>query len=336
VEDARRAPPAALAEFAPLPSAKPPAASQAPVGHAAAARAEAALVNLRGRSIGLVGEHPAGFDTCRYDASALNHLVGIAVQPIPLARLFDSARTVDEDDVAATRSRVGAAIEGLDTVDQPQLDKSLRLYHALEGLVAEKGLSGVAVRCWPETFTEYGCAICGPMGMLTGEGVPCACEADVYGALTSLLLQEVAGEPAWLVDIVDMDADGDTGVFWHCGSAPLAMADETTPPRAQIHSNRRMPLLAEFTLKPGRITVARISQAKNEPKMVLAGAEVLRAPMSFTGTSGVVRFDGRAEAVTRAMMDEGLEHHVAFAYGEHREVLRAAAARLGLPVVELV
>jgi hypothetical protein len=31
----------------------------------------------------------------------------------------------------------------------------------------------------------------------------------------------------------------------------------------------------------------------------------------------------------------GLEHHVAFAYGEHRSTLRAVAARLGLPVVEL-
>ncbi len=35
------------------------------------------------------------------------------------------------------------------------------------------------------------------------------------------------------------------------------------------------------------------------------------------------------------MMDERLEHHVAIAYGEHRPTLRAAAAKLGLPVVEL-
>jgi hypothetical protein len=69
--------------------------------------------------------------------------------------------------------------------------------------------------------------------------------------------------------------------------------------------------------------------------MVLAGAEVIRAPMSFTGTSGVVRFDREAGLVAAAMMEEGLEHHVAFAYGEHRPALRAAAARMGLPVAEL-
>jgi hypothetical protein len=34
-------------------------------------------------------------------------------------------------------------------------------------------------------------------------------------------------------------------------------------------------------------------------------------------------------------MGEGLEHHYAFAYGEHREALRAIAAKLNLPVLEL-
>jgi L-fucose isomerase-like protein len=336
VEDAARRKPGALPEFQAAEDVAAPAVAPASGPSAAAkSRAEAALMNLRGKTIGLVGEHPAGFDTCRYDPATLNRLIGISVQPIPLTRLFDDARATHEEDVATTRVTVSAEIGGIDGVDQGQLDKSLRLYRALEGLTADEGLSAVAVRCWPEMFTEYGCAICGPMGLLTGEGVPCACEADVYGALTSMLLQEVAGEPAWLVDIVDMDAGDDTGVFWHCGSAPLAMADETTPPRAQIHSNRRMPLLAEFTLKPGRITVARISQARNVTKMVLAGAEVVRAPMSFTGTSGVVRFDRPAGEVMQGMMDDALEHHVAIAYGEHREALRAVAGRLGLSVVEL-
>ncbi len=80
-------------------------------------------------------------------------------------------------------------------------------------------------------FTEYGCAICGPMGMMNQAGTPAACEADVYGAVTALMLQEIAGEPSWLVDIVDMDAQENTSVFWHCGSAPEAMRDPRGRPR---------------------------------------------------------------------------------------------------------
>jgi hypothetical protein len=34
-------------------------------------------------------------------------------------------------------------------------------------------------------------------------------------------------------------------------------------------------------------------------------------------------------------MQEGLEHHFALAYGEHRPALGAIAARWGIPVLEL-
>jgi L-fucose isomerase-like protein len=113
------------------------------------------------------------------------------------------------------------------------------------------------------------------------------------------------------------------------------MCDPAVQPTATIHTNRRMPLLHQFTLKPGRITLARISRARNVPKLVVAGAEVIRAPMAFTGCSGTVRFDAPAAEVSARILDEALEHHFALAYGEHRPALRALAARWQLPVIEL-
>ena len=44
------------------------------------------------------------------------------------------------------------------------------------------GYDAFAIRCWPETFTEYGGAVCGPAAMMGDARVPCACEADVMGA----------------------------------------------------------------------------------------------------------------------------------------------------------
>jgi L-fucose isomerase-like protein len=171
--------------------------------------------------------------------------------------------------------------------------------------------------------------------MLTEDGIASACEADVYGAASSLLLQSLAGEPAWLVDLVDLDRDGDTGVVWHCGLAPLGMADPATPPRADVHSNRKLPLLAAFALKPGRVTLARLSQAHNRTTLVVAGGEMLAAPKSFAGTSGVIRFDRPAGEVLEAIMGFGLEHHLSLAYGDVRQGLAEVAAGMGIPVVRL-
>ena len=298
-------------------------------------QAKRVLAGLKGRSIGLVGEHPVGFDTCAYDPAKLSALAGVDVTRITLPEVFERAQAVSVADIAATRADVARKLTGLDEVNQGQLDKSLSVYHALDDIRTANGCSAMAVRCWPEMFTDYGCAACGPMGLMTEAKTPCACEADVYGALTGMLMQEVAGAPAWLVDIVDMDAATNTGVFWHCGSAPLSMADDQFQPRAQLHSNRKMPLLQEFTLKPGRVSIARISQARGQTTMIIAGGEMVRAPMSFTGTSGVVRFDRPAEDVMEAMLEFGLEHHVALVYGEHRGVLRALGEEMGLRVVEL-
>ena len=300
----------------------------------AKSRAEALVEAMSGAKIGLVGEHPGGFETCRFEPGRLESLAGATIEAIPLADMFARARAVDSKQTAARLAAARATYAGLDTVDAEQLGKSLALLDAMEDLKAEKALDVFAVRCWPETFTEYGCAICGPMGMMGEAGTPCACEADVMGALTTLLVSETAGEPGWLVDIVDMDEADGTGVFWHCGSAPLSMRDPAVKARAQIHSNRKMPLLAEFTLKPGRITIARLTQARNGLALVLGAGDVVSAPMAFTGTSATVKFDGGVAKARDVLIGEMLEHHVAMVYGDHRETLEAWAALKGLPVLD--
>lgn len=300
-----------------------------------AAAADTALGRLRGRRLGRIGEHPPGFPTCGYDPDLLRRSFGVEVDPIERTDVFARARAVDPGESARLRERAAAELDGLDAVDAAATDRSLALYAAFRDTARERDLAGLAVRCWPEPFTELGCAACRPMGMLTEEGVPAACEADVPGALTSLLLQELAGEPAWLVDLVDLDPADGTGVVWHCGLAPATMCDPDVRPRADIHSNRRLPLLAAFPLKPGRITLARLSRARNRPSLVLLGGEVVAAPPSFSGTSGVIRFDTAPDRLLDRIVALGLEHHLSLAYGDHRPALRAVAARVGLPAVEL-
>jgi L-fucose isomerase-like protein len=290
---------------------------------------------VRGKRIARIGEHPVGFDTCAYSEEEMRALAGVEVDAFALDTLFGTAKAADAQAVAEIRAEAASALANLDEVNQDELDRSLRLRRALDVMRESGGYDAFAIRCWPETFTEYGGAVCGPAGMLGEARVPCACEADVMGALTQLVLMEVAQAPVFLTDLVDMDEGDDTGVVWHCGQAPLSMRDPDVSPRATIHTNRRMPLLFEFPLKPGRVTLMRISRAHGQTKMVLAGAEMLKRPMAFTGTSGVIRFDGGTARALHNVMASGLEHHMALAYGDHRVILRETAAAMGLPLLEL-
>jgi L-fucose isomerase-like protein len=302
---------------------------------AAERAADSVLGALAESRITVVGKHPDGFDTCEFDPELLSRLAGIKVDHVTLADLFARARATDAGRVAEVRHSAEAQVAGLAEVDAEQLDRSFRVFCALEDVQRDTGARGLAVRCWPEMFTEYGCAACGPMAMMNQKKVPSACEADVNGSVTQLILQELAGEPAWMADLVDITPADDTAVLWHCGLAPLSMCDPQFQPEATIHTNRRMPLLHQFPIKPGRITLARLSRSRNSLKLVIAGAEVLRAPMAFTGCSGTVRFDRPAGEVSGRILDEALEHHFALAYGDHRDALRALAVRWNISVLEL-
>lgn len=313
--------------------AKAPRLKKAPPGPDKKAKATAE--RLAERRIGRIGAHPDGFDTCKYDAGTLKDLTGVTVEPMSLETLFQRARDLPLAAAEKIREDAEKTGGGLGSVDAGELSRSLRLKGALDGLTKAGFYDAFAIRCWPETFTEYGGAICGPASMMGEKRVPCACEADVYGAVTQLMLQDVADAPVFLVDLVDIDVEDDTGVVWHCGQAPVSMAPEGVRPVATIHTNRKMPLLFEFPLKPGRVTLARISQARGKHQMVIGSGEMLERPMAFTGTSGVLRFDRGAQAVGRDVIGGGLEHHLAIAYGDHRTALAGVAAALDMPILEL-
>ena len=172
--------------------------------------------------------------------------------------------------------------------------------------------------------------------MISDEMIPCSCEADVNGTITQMMLQSISGQPAFGTDIVSIDDERDAVVVWHCGLAPLSMADPLAPREVTIHSNRKLPLLFEFTLKPGPVTVARLSESSGEYRLVIGCGEIVRSPKSFSGTSGLLQFDRPAREILDVILTEGLEHHISITYGDYADVLIALAKLLNIPTLQLI
>ena len=165
--------------------------------------------------------------------------------------------------------------------------------------------------------------------------IPCSCEADINGTLTQLMLQILAGEPAFGTDIVGLDQERDLIALWHCGLAPLTMADPNFQAHGGLHSNRGLPLVMDFPLKPGDITFARISQATGNLRLVLGKGEMLAVPKPFSGTSGTLKPNMPASSFLDLLMCEGLEHHISLVYGNHINSLRAFATLADIPVLSI-
>jgi L-fucose isomerase-like protein len=228
---------------------------------------------LAASTVGIVGERPDGFEPCDYDPDLLARTAGVRADTATLGDLFARATSASVTAAQEVRVRVATQLEGVEEVDPEGLDRSVRLHLGLRQLIDERGWAGVATRCWPECFTEYGAACCAPHSLLNDDGLPGCCEADAYGTVTSLILQWLADGPAFVADLVDLDPKDQTGVFWHCGMAPISMANPRVAARATIHTNRRKPLLNEFPLRPGRVTIARLSQSRNASRLTIGGGE---------------------------------------------------------------
>ena len=294
---------------------------------------------LKSARLGVVGEHPDGFDSCHLDAPKLKEVFGVDVERITLDEVFARARAIEAPVLSGIRVELDRHLNNLAELEQGPLNNTLSVYQALKEIALDKGLDGLAVRCWPDFFVELDCAACGAMSMLSdGFGgvkpIPCGCEADINGTLTQVMLQWLSDMPSFGTDMVGVDVETDQIALWHCGLAPLSMADPNGQPKGGIHSNRMKPLIMDFTLKPGDVTVARVSQSTGILRLVLGNGEIVTAPKPFSGTAGTLKLDCSGEHFLDLLMQEGLEHHISFTYGNYFRELMAFADLIHLPVLQ--
>ena len=286
------------------------------------------------QKIGVIGTRPEGFYTCDYDSVEVKDKLNVSLIDIDLDDLFEESRNVNDSTIAATKKRIASYLEGTQELEQDEFDKSISIYHGLDSLKEKHNLDAFAIRCWPETFTEYGCASCGPMAMMNEKKVSCACEADVLGGISCNILNQINDRPSLLVDIVDVDKADNSLVFWHCGLAPISMAKEGTA-KSGIHSNRKKPLLHDFSLKAGEITIFRVSKARNKLQFFVLKGTVIDRPNSFSGTSGVISLGPDSAHKAEQMFKGGLEHHVAFTYGDVSDQLVRLGNQMDIPTYTL-
>ena len=166
-----------------------------------------------GTRIGRLGENPDGFDTCLVNLDGLRTQLGVDVVQYELEPFFERVRQAEPVRVNAVADALAGTLAGIADVDGEATRGTLGSYLTLDALTQEDNLSGMAVRCWPEFFTDLGCSACGAMSLLSDQMTPCSCEADVNGTITQLILGWISGEPAFGSDLVSFDVDADEAVL---------------------------------------------------------------------------------------------------------------------------
>ncbi len=298
---------------------------------AALARAAATRARLRQSRIGLVGQAPTGFYGCEFDTLELARVVGVSVSQMDLGSLFAAAREAPAQAVSSAIADTATRSPSLRALDPTHVERFGQTYVALSEIARERALDGIAVRCWPEFPQDYGVMPCATLGRLADDGYVTACEADMHGAVTLLLLQWLSGAAPLLADLVAMDQESHSVTLWHCGNAPACLAREGAEPRLTVHCNRRIGVAGDFAIAPGPATLARLGVGPDGYRLLHVEGEVIdQAANRFAGNTAVFHPNSGAAPLLDTIMQGGWEHHVAFVSGHLGYELAALAQFLGI------
>ncbi len=293
-----------------------------------------ALKALRTGNLGLIGANLGytSYLVSSYSEPLLREVLGTTLIHIELAEFLSAYEQVTQ---AGARDALHSITIGQrSSADDDDLLKSARLYLALKQIKARHNLDFASIRCLPELKDAMELNPCLPMAKLADEGFLVGCETDVNNLVTMIMEWILAGTPPFFGDVIALDEQANTALFFHCGAAAPSLADNPDAPKLEKHLMGGTTTL-EFPLKPGRVTVARLTEDEGGYAMFIAGGEVRPYHRPVRGNYANVRFDADMNDILSTILSRHIEHHMALCYGDVVEDLAGACECAGIEPIGL-
>lgn len=318
-----------------------------------------ALLGLSSLKVITFGPRPQDFFACNAPIKALYDM-GIEIQENSELDLLVAYR------MHAGDSRIAGVVEdmakelGVQGNRYPDLLPRMAQFELtlLDWADQNKGARDYVVfadKCWPAFPKEFGFEPCYVNARLASQGIPVACEVDIYGALSEYIGTCVTGAPVTLLDInnsvpadlFEADIAGkydytlrDTFMGFHCGNTPFCRL-KSGEVKYQLIQNRLLenggePDFTRGTLEgdiaPGKITFFRLhSNADTTLQAYVAQGEVLPVATRSFGGIGVFAIPEMGRFYRHVLISKRYPHHGAVAFGHVGKALYTIFDYLGVP-----
>lgn len=281
---------------------------------------------FRGMRILLAGSRPQAFYSVIYNEDELLRKFGIEVYPWGSADMLEASDRILQTRAEEVDSAVAAFAQTVD-VSELAMDRQRRqaaLIMAIEEMVENYDIDGVAMECWSLLPQRYGISGCQIIGQLCQKGIPTACEGDILGAVTAVMMQAATldREPIFFSDITSRHPEWDNvELLWHCGPYPPGLAHPDTPPKSTFHGR------GAFQLKNGPITIARFDMLNGVYSLFSGQGRGIDGPPK-KGNYVWLEVDCWEDWEEKIIFGPYI-HHVAGAYGNYSQILSEACKYLG-------
>ena len=242
-------------------------------------KAAAAKAAIKGSVFGMFGGRSLGIDTGTIDPMQWRKMFGVDTEHVDQSEILRRAPLIDAgrvEKMTAFFSKTAKCVnfDGVKLTPE-KLDYQIRCYLATKDIIAEKGLSFIALKCMPDMTVNH-VAQCLSAAFLPspfdGEGekpvTPIACEADADAALTMMMLKTLSGgTPTWFADVSHIDMEAKTIYFPNCGGMCAWYAARSACPEENMKNvelrfaNRPAGGASTFFIAAGGpITLARLTR----------------------------------------------------------------------------
>jgi len=267
--------------------------------------------------IAQISNRPRPFFSVMANEAELLERFGIEVVPVNVPDLLREVENVKNRKGEQIREGVGNLEARIDTdkMTPGKLENLVALRIAVEDLLTETGCNTAAIECWSMLPKVLDVRPCFVVGELSGAGVPIACETDLHGAVSALLLQasSLHESPTFFADLTIRHPSNDNAeLLWHCGPFPYVLKDPDSP--AALDEG-----MGQWKLKDGDITIARFDSLGGEYRLLAGEAHTTTGPMS-EGTYVWIETD-EWERWEKKFIYGPYIHHVAGSYGSFASIL---------------
>jgi len=274
------------------------------------------LKSLNQLKMGVVGDYPPGFFFSDANEDELKDVLGVTLHKMDLHEAFNKCVELPEEEWIGEIDRAEQQVIGLNREDET-VKKFAQFSTYVKKQIVEENIKSIAMRCWPDFFNELGAAPCSVLSQFTEDGMVSSCESDIHGSISMYILQELTrGGAPYLGDLVHVNEEKNSVVFWHCGAGAYSLAHPSTGATAGVHPNRKIGLAMDFGLKAGEVTIFRVSHTPDGYRLLVMKGEALDVEQPFTGTSVEVALATDVTNTLYDLMNSGYEPHFALVYGD--------------------
>jgi len=244
---------------------------------------------FRSLRIGQIAPRPLAFWTVIVNEGELLERFGIKVIPITLTEIVDAVNRKLKENKGSLKETVQDFKKRVvfAKIDEGSIKRMAALKLVLIEWAKRESLSAIAFQCWTALQDALKIYPCFVDSELTGMGIPVACETDIHGAVTSVMLQAslLGATPTFFADLTIRHPENeDSELLWHCGPFPYTLRDEEAERKPSVGKHYipeiKYPGVAEWKIKGGDITMARFDGDRGEYSMLMGQARGTEGPFN--------------------------------------------------------